>query len=284
MLDSNTLESIYTGLKSYDTNELLDTLDLVQDHIPDLGSDQKGLLADGIMSLFYLDEVENPGYVEVFDAASDILAQIGSGVIEVLIGGMVGGDLHAEYHIAQTLGRIGKPAIKALKEKFRDKTDPTGQGLALFALSSIDDPALIEIFDEVISMLDSEHAELRDAAAGAVGTMVDCIGGLCLAPDAINIAFEKLFTVLSDSHVATRSKAVRSIGKLAEKEYLSEEQKGRMLPVIRRILGIDGKHQWDSAFIVRREAEDAYYFITGEKASSVSAESICNTDDRQVSK
>jgi hypothetical protein len=89
---------------------------------------------------------------------------------------------------------------------------------------------------------------------------------------------------LSDSHGATRAKAVRSIGRLAKKGHLTDGQKNKVLPILRRILGIDGKHEWDSAFIVRREAEGAFYILTGEKASSVSAESICKADGRKVSK
>ena len=276
MLDSNMLESIYTGFKSTDKTELLAALKTVSEHIHDLGNDQKTVLADGIMSLFYFEGAE---YSEVIDTASNVLIQMGPEVIEVLIGGMVGGGLHAEYHIAETLGRIGKPAVKALKEKFRDSSDPTGQGLALMALASIDDPALIEIFDEVIAMLDSTDGDLRDAAAGAIGTMVECIGGLCLEPVAVDEAFEKLYTALSDPHAGTRARAVKSIGKLAQKDYLSDAQKEKVLPIITRILGTDGKHQWDSAFIVRREAEIAYRHITGEKVDSIGAASICKTDD-----
>jgi HEAT repeat protein len=278
MLDPNILESIYSGLKSDDKDELLDMLRIVGKHINDLGGEEKAVLADAIMGLFYLDEGENPGLSIVYSAAGDILVRMGPDIVEVLIGGMVGGGLYAEYHIAQTLGKIGKPAIKALKGKFRDASDPTSQGLALFALSSIDDPALIEIFDEVIALLDSKNPDLRDSAVAAIGTMVDCIGGLCLEPTAVEEAFEKLFAALSDTHGGTRSKAVKSIGKLAKKGYLNDGQKARVVPIVSRILGIDGAHKWDHAFIVRREAEEAYFYLTGEKASSIGAQAICDSD------
>lgn len=278
MLDSNILESIYSGLKSSDKNELLDTLKKVQQHLANMGNDERILLADAIMSLFYLDEAEDSGYAEVYDSAGDVLAQMGPGIVDVLIEGMTGAGVHVDYHIAQALSGLGKPAVKALLEKFRDQSNPDVQGLALYALSSIDDPALIEIFDEVIALLESDNFELRDTAAGAVGSMVDCIGGLCLESLAVEEVFEKLIGALSDTHAGTRSKAVKSIGKLAKKEYLSDEQKEKALPIITGILGIDDAHQWDRAFIVRREAEDAYFHLTGEKVSSIGAVSICKMD------
>ena len=62
---------------------------------------------------------------------------------------------------------------------------------------------------------------------------------------------------LSDAQPAVRAKAVRSLGKLVRAAYLSPAQEERVRLAILRVLGRDEAHEWDRAFIVRREAEEA---------------------------
>ena len=69
---------------------------------------------------------------------------------------------------------------------------------------------------------------------------------------------------LSDPHGGTRSKVVQSIGKMARIGYLNNAQKKQATEALEAILGIDGRHEWDSAFNVRREAEIAYQCVTGK--------------------
>jgi hypothetical protein len=54
-----------------------------------------------------------------------------------------------------------------------------------------------------------------------------------------------------------RAKAVRSLGKLVRAAYLAPAQEERVRLAVLRILGRDEAHEWDRAFIVRREAEEA---------------------------
>lgn len=278
MLEPDVLESLYSRLKSRDKDDLMDVVQTIGDCVSDMDKNERVLIADAVMSIFYIDDDEESPYAELHDLAVEVLAKMGSDIIEVLIGGMVGAEMHAEHHIAHTLGRMGQPAMEALKKLFRTADDPVVRGLALHALSHIDDPALIGIMDEVIATLDNDSTELRDAAAGAVGTMIECIGGVCLSTESHCKVFDKLITTLSDPHGGTRSKAVRSIGKLAKLNIMNDEQKAKVLPIIAGILGLDDQHQWDRAFIVRKEAEEAYFHLTGEKVCSIGACSICRKE------
>jgi hypothetical protein len=69
--------------------------------------------------------------------------------------------------------------------------------------------------------------------------------------------FEALFRTLTDVHSAVRAKAVRSLGKMARAGYLAPEQVDRTLAAAVRILGRDEAYEWDRAYIVRQEAEEA---------------------------
>ena len=107
---------------------------------------------------------------------------------------------------------------------------------ALMGLLSLDteaDPALIDIFPEVVSAFDRESPELRD-------------------------------------------RAVQEIGRPAKADYLSDDQKAKASTTLASILAIGGTHEWDRAFIVRREAEDAYKYLTGVPARPKSASELCS--------
>ncbi len=272
MLDNELLESIYNGLKSTDKTEILDACEKVSANIKAMDPKELASITDGLVSLLYIDLDTEPELEGVIDCAIEAISAIGADSVEVLIEGLTDADLEANLRIAHALGKIGQPAIAILTQKFRTDPDPYIRALALFAISKIDDPRLIEIFPEVVSALDHENQELRSMAVQAIGRMVECIGGVCFTAETAAEAFNKLMAKAGDAHAGTRAKAIFSIGKLAHKEYLNDDQKQKALDVISGMLGIDDMHSWDRAFIVRKEAEEAYEHITGRKPG---AEDTC---------
>jgi HEAT repeat protein len=265
MIEENILQDIFHGLRSGDANTLKTSVRKAKSLAHKLGDSQIRDIADGLTSLFYLDTIAQPGYKAVVEDAISALVALGPKVVPVLIEDLADSDLNANVFISHTLARLGKPAAAELIEEFRHARNPYRRTAALYALSLMDDPALIEVFPDVVSALDSDNPELRDTAARAIGNMISCLGGACLSPKAMEIAFTKLLAKVSDPHGGTRSKAIQSIGKMAKAGYLGDARKKQALDVVQSILGIDGRHEWDSAFNVRREAEIAYQWLTGKQ-------------------
>jgi hypothetical protein len=245
MLDPNILESIYNGLRSRNPDAMLRACREVSDHIDSMEPNEERVIADALTGSLYIDIADHPEFADAVNCAVD------------------------------TLAKMGEPAVAVLKEMFRTAKDPYRRSLALFALSKIDTPVLLEIFPDVIAALDHENGELRDMAAQAIGRMIDCIGSACLEPDIVNLAFDKLMLRVSDPNPGARAKVVRSIGRLARAGYLDDVQKKRALDAVRGILGIDGMYEWDRAFVVRQEAEETYYYLTGKNAERHAACEYC---------
>lgn len=275
MLDPDKLESIYNGLRSRNPDAIQKACREIDENKGRMNPKEERVIADALTGVLYVDTVDRPEFTDAVNCAMDTLAGMGPDTINVLIEGLTDTDLHVNYMIAEVLGKMGEPAVAVLKEMFRKEKDPYRRSLALFALSKIDNPALIEIFPDVVSALDHESGELRDMAAQAIGRMVDCIGEACLAPEMVNLAFDKLMLRVSDPHPGARAKVVRSIGRLARAGYLDDVQKKRALDAVRAILGIDGMYEWDRAFVVRQEAEEAYFYLTGKNAHRRAACEYC---------
>ena len=278
MLDKETLDAIYNGLRSDGKDTLMGACKLAGEKVHDMDMGQLRTIADALVGQFYLDVDKNMDYVEVIECASDALTKMGADTVSILIDGLTDTDLQADFQIAKTLGRIGAPAIAVLKDRFRHDSDPFNRGLALLALSKIDDPGLMDIFDEVVSAMDHENQELKAMAVAALGTIIECIGGKCLTPDTACYAFDRLMAKIPDPHANTRANAVRAIGLLGKMGYLKDDRRSQAIRTFDSVLGTDRKHQWDRAFIVRKNAEEAYKYLTGKKAESVATDELCKLD------
>jgi len=264
MLDNEKLISIYNGLRSRDKKEVLDTCNIIPGHVSSMSPEEVRSVTDALMSYFFLDDDNAGDFREIAECASDSITAMGPDTVEVLIEGLTDADLQANLLIAETLGKIGAPAIAVLKMKFQGDPDPFVRSMALLALSKINDPALLDVFPEVLSAMDHENGELRSMAVQAIGRIIGCIGGLCLAPDLARETFDKLVKKVADPHAGTRARAISAIGRLGENGYLDDDQVKQATGLVEGILGIDDKHNWDRAFVVRREAEETYKVLTGE--------------------
>jgi HEAT repeat protein len=208
-----------------------------------------------LCALFYVDTADRPDLQPLLDRAVEILAAQGPRVVAQLLELMKGSDIKSHLYLARALAAIGHPALAPLRRVIATD-DPYGRSFALFAVGKIHDPAVREALPEVIGSLMHPDKEVRDSAARTLGKIAEAVPAGQLAEDRRTEIFEVLFRTLADAQPAVRAKAVRSLGKLARFGYLAAAQEQRVRLAVLRILGRDEAHEWDRAFIVRREAEE----------------------------
>jgi HEAT repeat protein len=209
-----------------------------------------------LCSLFYVDTADRPDLQPLLDRAVTILAAQGSRVVAQLLELMEGSDIKSHLYLARTLGCIGRAALPALRRVISAE-DPYRRSFALFAVGKVHDPAVREALPEVIGSLLHPDKEVRDSAARALGKIAEAVPATQLDENRRAEIFEALFRALPDVQAAVRAKAVRSLGKLVRAAYLTPAQQERVRLAVLRILGRDEAQEWDRAFIVRREAEEA---------------------------
>jgi HEAT repeat protein len=209
-----------------------------------------------VCTLFYVDTADRPDLKPLLDRAVAILAAQGPRVIAPLLELMGGSDIKSHLYLGRTLGAIGRAALPALRRVIATE-DHYSRSFALFAVGKIHDPAVREALPEVIGSLMHPDKEVRDSAARTLGKIAERVPAGQLVEDLRTEMYEVLFRALSDGQPAVRAKAVRSLGKLACFGYLEAAQEEHVRRAILRILGRDEADEWDGAFIVRREAEEA---------------------------
>ena len=208
-----------------------------------------------LCALFYVDTADRPDLQPLLDRAVAVLAAQGPRVVPQLLDLMKGSDIKSHLYLARTLAAVGHAALPALRRIIATE-DPYSRSFALFAVGKVRDAAVRDALPEVVGSLMHPDKEVRDSAARALGKIAERVPAGQIAEDRRAEIYEVLFRALADTQPAVRAKAVRSLGKLARFGYLTAAQEERVRLAVLRILGRDEAHEWDRAFIVRREAEE----------------------------
>jgi HEAT repeat protein len=249
-------------LSSHEPADLQRGLELVQAAAATAGPELCGQLCETIMPLFYIDPLDHPEHVPVIEEAIRVVAGLGEAVIPALIQNLEMGDVKAQMAIAQALGRMGAAAVDPLIAEYHSTCpDPSCRAFLLYALGKVKAPEVVKAAPLAVEAAASSDLELRDTATRALGKFAESIpaGGLS---EAVRVAaLAALQRNLSDYSPGVRAKAVRSLGKFARHGHLTPREKWELAARLRRILGQDEQFEWDRAYVVRKEAQEALGYV-----------------------
>lgn len=165
-------------------------------------------------------------------------------------------DLKASIRLSIALGRIGKPALPFLRSLWEENPPAPLRSLLLYAVSKMRDPEALTFLPMALKSLNDADREVRDTAARTLGKFFEHFGADPFSKEDKQIAFEGLIKLLGDSCAPIRAKATRSLGKMAAQGCLTPSEKDQLKGALMRILG-KSSFEWDRAYIVRVEAEEA---------------------------
>jgi HEAT repeat protein len=257
----DTYRSIRALLSSKNPSEIQKGLRLIAIEITKIGSTEARPLFEMVTSLFYVDTLDHPELVPAVDEAINLAASFGAWVIPILIDDLDAGDIKAQWAIANVLGRIGAVAIDPMLKAYQSAGDPTLRAFILYALGKIRSPQIAKAAPTACEAAQSRELELRDTATRALGKFVESIPPATLPGEMKQQLMKCLQDNLSDNNASVRAKAIRSLGKLAKHGHLTELERGQLQSACSAILGTDEKGEWDRAFIVRKEAEEARGYL-----------------------
>jgi len=164
--------------------------------------------------------------------------------------------------IAQALGRMGSAAIPALIDQYHCACpEPGCRAFILYALGKVKSPEIVKAAPVALKAAAAADLELRDSATRAIGKFAESIPAGALPADLRDALVERLQANLADPSAGIRAKAVRSLGKLARYGHLTGEQRGQLKSTLKRILGQDERFEWDRAYVVRKEAQEALGYV-----------------------
>jgi hypothetical protein len=256
-MSEHAYSTIKTLLSSTKPEELKQGLELVRQEISRMGSSEAKQLFEMVSAIFYIDTLDHPNLVPILDEAVSLTVGFGEWIIPVLVENLDAGDLKAQLVVGHVLGRFGVDAIKQLISGYQATTDPARRTFILFALGKIKSPKIVQAAQLALNAAGSPDRELRDTATRAIGKFLESIPPSDLSQELRTAFIGRLQSNLADPNAGIRAKAIRSYGKLARFGHLNEMEKKKLRAICKHIIGTDEHYDWDRAYIVRKEAEEA---------------------------
>ncbi len=262
-MDDVQVEAFLDRLRSHDAHEVLETLIEVNRSIPKLDDEARKKLASAVSSLFYIDTVDLPEFITVVDMAVRVSAGMGPDLITYHLQEMQGTDFKALLCFARVLAALGTDSINPIVEACKDSEESHLLVGAVYALSKIRDASVMKGFPLIAGLCGNPEKEVRDTAVRTLGKLIEHLPPSCFSPDQKAEAFEALLTATYDSSPGIRAKGVRGLGKMAIRGLLDTENRARSQDRLRQVLGKHDTFAWDTAYIVRKEAEEALEHFAG---------------------
>lgn len=248
-------------LAGTDPEELRKGLKLAEEEIAKTDSENARSLFEMVSTLFYIDTLDHPELAPVLDEAVNWMARFGSGIIPFLVANLGEGDLKAQMAFANVLGRIGADAIDPLMAGYASTNNPAMRSYILYALGKIKSSQILRAVEPALEAAQDDYLELRDTATRALGKFIESLSPEDLSKELKRRFIDCLRSNLSDPNASVRSKAIRSLGKMAKYGHLSESECSQLKAVCHRIMGTDEDYEWDRAYIVRKEAKEALKYL-----------------------
>ena len=260
-MPDNSFHAIETLLASAQPDQVRQGLELAKKEIAKIGSSEARPLFEMVSALFYIDPLDRPDLAPLVNEAISLVVGFGKWVIPVLVDKLDAGDIKVQMAVAQALGRIGADAVEPLIAEYQLSDDPARCAFVLYALGKIKSPKIAKAAPLTLEAAKSSDVELRDTATRTIGKLVESIPPLDL-PETTRAGFvETLRANLADPSPGIRAKAMRSLGKMAHYGHLSAQEREQLKRTCQLILGQDDNYEWDRAYIVRQQAEEALRYV-----------------------
>ena len=262
-MTSQKYQEIRALLSSPEAEQIHQGLLMIREELPSIDEESARSLFEMVSVLFHVDLFDHPDQAGVVDEAISLVADFGEDVIPYLLNDLDAGDMKAQLAIGHAFGRVGEPALEPLLESYQCEESEECRIFLVYALGKVQSPRVLEAFADVLKATGSDNLELRDTAIRALGRFVEHIQPEDLSNELKAGMLEAIINNLGDASAGVRAKAIRSYGKLARYDHLNKAEKSKLRKTCELLLGADDQYDWDRAYIVRKEAQEALDCLEG---------------------
>lgn len=198
-----------------------------------------------------------------------LLASFGPDIIPVLLEEMREVDSESAVFFGKTLARFGNIGLDQCLNKVVELNEQGEDPINILqALSFFRTPEAVQSVPQILEAAKSNRHHVTAMALYCAGRLVQKLKAQFFPTEIRKKLFDSSFAFLASSHGLVRKNAARTLGKMLRRGILFREQEDKLHKAFLSITGRDEHHNWDRAFIVRREAESFLPFFHMQAASS----------------
>lgn len=244
-LDTHSAESVTQGLQAVKA-------------IKDLTLEEKLALTKAFSEVFF--HVHHSNTTSLPKQAvriEKLIAKCGPEMFPFLLKEILEADTESAVYFGKSLARNGVPALDYILSKLDEHREHDHDLINLLqVLSLFKVPEVAKAVPAILTTAQHNNHQVTAMGLHAVGRIVQKHRPTAFSEELRLKMFDAVFRFLSNPHVLVRKNAARALGKMLRKGLLSGENESKLYKTFLAIAGRDEHHNWDRAFIVRREAED----------------------------
>ena len=251
------VNQIIQKLDTRSVESVTQALDTVKG-ISDLSTDEKLDLAKALSEVFF--HAHHTGSTRMPKLAVHTekrIAKFGPEMIPFLFNEILEADSESAVYFGTTLARNGRSGLEYILPKLVDYQDRDDILINLIqVLSYFKIPEVANAVPAIMTAAQHSNHQITAMALYTVGRLTQKLQPSAFSEELRADLFDSVFRFLSNPQGLVRKNAARTLGKMLRKGLLSDENEKKVYKVFLAITGRDEHHNWDRAFIVRREAED----------------------------
>lgn len=232
-------------------------LDAIKE-INDLNLEEKTALGKALCEVFYhAHHTGSTTMPKVAVRTEKRIAKFGPEMIPCIFEEMLDSDSESAVYFGKTLARNGLAGLEYLLTKLEEYKHQEPDLINIIqAVSYFKIPEATQAVPALLSLAQHHNHQITSMALYATGRLAQTLPHSAFSAELRLNMFNNTFGFLSSAQGLVRKNAARTLGKILRKGLLSTGQEKKVYNAFMTITGRDEQHNWDRAFIVRREAED----------------------------
>lgn len=225
--------------------------------VDDFTLEEKIALSEALTSIFYnFHHADNIRALRISVHVENGIAEFGEDIIPFLFNEIAEADGESSAYLGKAFAKIGKPGMDYIISEWDHYRYDKGAMINLTqALSNYKYSEVQEAIPLVLKANQGKNFHLTSMSLCTIGRWIEKSNSDTIDKSLINDLYDHAFSFLSNPQPLVRRSCVRALGKMWRKKLLSPAKEKQVHNALLAVEGKDGQHNWDDAFIVRREAE-----------------------------
>ncbi len=262
------IEKIIATIHLDNTESASIALNAIKD-IKKLTKEEKIDLTAALTTIFYHhDHSGVTDMVRLAIRAEHEIANFGCEVVPFLIDELVNADAESAAYLGKSIALNGCSGLDLILDAWTQQSEDDFATINIIqAISYFKDQAIVRAIPQLLIACKAENFQVRAIAIYTIGKLAIRLKPASFDEKTQVAMFDTIFERLKDPKSLVRKNAARTLGKMQKRGTLNRGNQIKTNNAFKAILGIDGLHKWDRAFIVRHEAKHFLPFFEVDKST-----------------